>query len=51
MTKETDALKKLQSLKKDIALGLEQADKNELLRSEQVFKELRRKNSSLTSKK
>ncbi len=53
LLEERDELKelKLQALKKDIALGLEQADRGELVDSAQVFAELRKKNASLTSKK
>ena len=53
LLEERDELKKLklQTLKKDIAIGLEQANKGDLIDSDQVFEELRKKNSSLTSKK
>jgi antitoxin ParD1/3/4 len=53
LLEERDELKelKLQALKKDIALGLDQADRGELVDSDQVFTELRKKNAAVNSKK
>ncbi len=53
LLEERDSLKelRLQALKKDIALGIEQADRGELLDGDQVFTELREKNSLIASKK
>ena len=53
LLEERDELKelKLQALKKDIALGLDQADRGEIVDADQVFAELRKRNRPLTSKK
>lgn len=53
LLEERDELKelKLQALKKEIALGLDQADRGELVDSDQVFTALRKKNAAINSKK
>lgn len=53
LLEERDELKelKLQALKKDIALGLQQADSDKLVDGEEFFTELRKKNPSYDSKK
>ena len=43
--------KKLDALRKDIQLGIDQADKGQLTPASEVFDELKRRNSKLTKRR
>jgi antitoxin ParD1/3/4 len=53
LLQERDELRRLrlQELKREIAIGIEAADRGELIPAEEVFQELRKRNAEITKRK
>ena len=52
LLQERDELRRLrlQELKREIAIGIEAADRGELIPAEEVFQELRKRNAEITNR-